>query len=64
MARSELEALEGDTRYALFHQDQQFKIAVREYHRQASDAVNQAVRASSENYQIYDARTSRCSESI
>ena len=43
-ARSELEAMERDGRYALFYQDQQFKIAVREYQRQARDAVNLAVR--------------------
>ena len=31
MARSELQAIERDARYALIYQDQQFKIAVREY---------------------------------
>ena len=52
MARSEFEAMERDARYALFYQDQQFKIAVRRFQRQARDAVNQAVRESSENYVV------------
>ena len=43
-ARSQLEAL--------FYQDQQFKIAVRGHQRQARDAVNQAVRESSEKYEV------------
>ena len=52
MARSELEVMERDARCALFFQDQQFKIAVRQYQRQLRDAVNQAVRESSENYEV------------
>ena len=42
IARSELEAMGKYARYALLHQDQRFKIAVREYQRPARDAVNQA----------------------
>ena len=52
MARSELEPLERDARYALSYQDQPLKIAVREYERQARDAVSQAVRESSESYEV------------
>ena len=52
MARSELEAMESYVRYALFYQDQHFKITVREYRRQARDAVSQALRESSEIYEI------------
>ena len=52
VARSELEAMERDARYALFYQDQQFKIAVWEYLRQARDAVSQAVKESSTNYEV------------
>ena len=52
--------MERDLRCASFYQDQQFKIAVREYQRQARDAVNQLVRESSENLRSYDdARISR-----
>ena len=36
--------MEKYARYALLHQDQRFKIAVREYQRPARDAVNQAER--------------------
>ena len=46
--RSELEAMERDARYALFCQNHPFQIAVREYQRQARDAVSQAVQESSE----------------
>ena len=50
MARSEIEAMERDALYALFFEYKQFKIADREYQRQARDAVNQAESESSENY--------------
>ena len=49
VARSELEAIEGDAREALCYQDRQFRITVREYQRQSGNVVNQAVRESSEN---------------
>ena len=52
MARSEFGAMERDVRYALFYQDQQFKIAVGEYQRRERDAVYQAVTESSEHYEI------------
>ena len=52
VARSELKPLERDPRYALFFQDQQLKIAVRKYQRQARDAVNQAVKESSEHCEV------------
>ena len=52
VARSELEAMERDARYALFCQDQWFKIALWDYQRQARDAVNHAVRESSGNYEV------------
>ena len=52
LARSELDAMERDARHALFCQHHQFQIAVREYQRQARDAVNQAVQESSESYQV------------
>ena len=52
VARSELQAMEEDTRNACFHQDQPFRIAVREYQRQARGAVNHAVQASSESYEV------------
>ena len=41
--------MEKYARYALLHQDQRFKIAVREYQRPARDAVNQAERSSENN---------------
>ena len=44
--------MERDARFALFYQDQQFKIAVREHQRQAREAVNQALRESSDNYEV------------
>ena len=52
MAHSEVEALERDVRHTFLYQDPQFKLAVREYPRQARDAVNQAVGESPENYEI------------
>ena len=52
VARSEQEAMERDARHALFCQDQWFKIAFWDYQRQARDAINQAVRESSENYEV------------
>ena len=51
VARSELESMERDARYALFFLDQQIKIEVREYQRQARDTVCQAVQESSESYE-------------
>ena len=44
--------MERDARYPLFYPDQLFKTAVREYQRQTRDAFNQAVRESSENYEV------------
>ena len=44
--------MERDVCYAFFFQDQHFKIAGREYQREARDAVNQAVRESLENYEV------------
>ena len=52
MARSERETMERDARFALFHNDQKFKIAVWEHQRQAREAANQAVRESSENCDV------------
>ena len=52
VARSDLGSMERDARFALFFQDQQFTIAVHEHHRQARDAVNQAVSEFSENYKV------------
>ena len=43
--------MERDACCALFYADQRFKVAVREYQRQAGDAVNQAVREASEKYE-------------
>ena len=52
VARSELDAMERDARCALFYPDQPFKIAVRDYKRQARDAVNQAVKDFSEYCEV------------
>ena len=52
LARSEIEAMERDARDALFYQNNQFHIVVREYQRQARDAVSQAVQESSESYEV------------
>ena len=49
LARSELEAMERDARYALSYQHHQFQIEVPEDRRQARDAVSQAVQESSES---------------
>ena len=46
LARSELETMETDARFASFN------IAVREYQRQSRDAVNQVVQESSESYEV------------
>ena len=48
VARSEL----GGLSFCVILQDQRFKIAVPEYQRQARDAVIQAVKESSENYEV------------
>ena len=52
VACSDLEEMVRDDRYELLYQDQQFKIAVREYQRQERDAFNQAVTESSENFEV------------
>ena len=52
LARSELEALDQLARSALFLQNHQFQIAVREYQQQARDADSQAVQESSESYKV------------
>ena len=44
--------MDQDARYASFYQDQQFKITVQEYQRQARDAVSQAAQESSESYEV------------
>ena len=49
-ACSELEAM----------QDQQFRIAVHEHQRQAREAMNQAVRESSENYEVMMTHEFQC----
>ena len=50
LARSELDNMERDARFfRFFFHNKQLKVAVREYRRQARDAVNQAVRESSGN---------------
>ena len=59
-ARSELEAMERDARYALFCQDQPFKIAVREHQRQARVGCERIRGLRSSD----DARNSRSPESI
>ena len=64
MTRNELEALEKDARYALFHQKKQFQIAVREYQRQPRDAVNQAAGIFRKLPSSDDARNSKGLESI
>ena len=51
VARSELEQMERDARYALFGQHHELQIAVREYQRQAIQAVSQAVHELSESYE-------------
>ena len=51
-ARSELEAMEKDARYALFYRDHQFQIAVREDQRQTRDVVSQTVQESPESYEV------------
>ena len=52
LARSELEAKERDARHELFYENHQLQIAVREYSRQARDAVSQVVQESSESYEV------------
>ena len=54
VARSELETMERDARFALFCYDQKFKIAVWEHQRQAREAVNQAVQDSFDSLRCCD----------
>ena len=51
VARSELEQMGRDARYALFGQHHKFQIAIRDCQRQATDAVSQAVLELSESYE-------------
>ena len=62
LARSDLDAMEKDARHAMFSHNHLFKIAVREFWRQARDAVHQALKESSER-RSDDARNSGCPES-
>ena len=52
LVRSALEAMERDARHASLNQNHQFQTAVREYQRQARDAVSHAVRESSESCEV------------
>ena len=52
VARSELETMERDARFALFCCNQKFKIAVWEHQRQAREAVSQAVQESFNSYDV------------
>ena len=51
-AHSEFKAMERNARYVLFYQDQQFKMQSHKHPRQVRDTVNQAVRESSEKFEI------------
>ena len=51
MAQDELSAMEQNARLAMFHQHQQFQLAVFEHQRLARDAVSQAVLNSSARFQ-------------
>ena len=63
--RRDLEAMERDARYAFFYTNHQFQLEVREYQRQARDAVSQAVQEPFESYESYDhAKISRYPESV
>ena len=44
--------MERDDRYALFYQNHLFQIKVREFRRDARDAVSQAVQESSKNFEV------------
>ena len=45
LARSEIEAMERDARLALFYQDQQFNIAVREHRQQGRGRIYRKLRS-------------------
>ena len=57
---AQLEAMERDARLALFYQDQLFEIAVCEHQRHAGEAVNQALRESSEHYEVMMMQEFQC----
>ena len=52
VAHTEKSAMEQNTRLALFHQNEQFQLAVREHQRRARDAVSQAVLDSSDRLEV------------